>query len=78
METINWVEKGRTWCDLAGREVVVYEQRVYPCDEGPCLESYRVLATRCSASIECNLAGLPCKWAFTNPNVNPLAKHMQH
>lgn len=33
----------------------------------------RVLARGCSLAIDCNLVGLPCRWAFTNPDYDPFA-----
>ena len=67
MATCKWVTARKKWCDLANREVELMERRVYPADTLPSGTGYRVVARKCSAGLACNLAGFPCKWAYTNP-----------
>jgi len=31
------------------------------------------MARKCSSGLECNLNGFSCRWAYTNPNADPLA-----
>ncbi len=67
-----WTQLDRTWCQRAQEEVFLSEQRVFP--EGLLRQAheYRVDARRCSHALQCNLTGLACRWAFTNPEVEPL------
>lgn len=62
-----WVTLGTKYCELLQREVAFMEERVYPTTEAPELTGYRVLAQKCSDDVICNMAGYPCRWAFTNP-----------
>ena len=63
-----WVMVEEKWCDLIGLDVALEERRVYPDDRIPDMESFRVLGRRCTADVACNLAGVHCCWAYTNPN----------
>lgn len=70
MATEIWVEKDSKWCDLIGQDVVLAEKRVFPAEMMPDVLGYRVAGCRCTAAVDCNLAGIPCKWAFTNPTLD--------
>jgi hypothetical protein len=65
-----WVTVGTKYCELLQRNVAFMEQRVYPTIDAPEVVGYRVLAEKCSDDIVCNMAGYPCRWAFTNPLVD--------
>lgn len=65
-----WVTVEEKWCDLIGLDVALEERRVFPGDRIPDMEPFRVLGRRCTAEVACNLAGIPCCWAFTNPNLD--------
>lgn len=71
MAATEWVVVNRAWCDRAGADAVLMEQRVYPADILPDAMSNRVLARKCSIATECNLADLPCKWSYTRPAYDP-------
>lgn len=70
MATEKWVSIGSKWCDLIELDVELEERRVYPADVIPDGETYRVLSRRCTADVACNLANVPCCWAYTNPGVD--------
>jgi hypothetical protein len=67
-----WAQSQAVFCERAQEEVVLSEQRVFP--QGLLRQGleYRVQARRCSHALQCNLNGLACRWAFTNPEVEPL------
>ena len=56
-------------CVLIHRDVELKEQRLYPSADFLHTEgyNYQVRACTCSAAIDCNLAGIPCHWAFNSP-----------
>jgi len=62
-----WVSIKSQHCHFLDREVEQLELRVYAPEVIGEAEPYRVIARKCSDSLECNLAEYPCKWAFTNP-----------
>jgi len=67
-----WVVVGRKKCDLIHQDVELREQRVYPTadflsDFG---RAYQVRACTCTAGIDCNLAGISCKWALNAPDID--------
>lgn len=70
MATQTWTTTGSKYCELIELEIEMEERRVYPPSRLPDTERYRVLNRRCSAEVACNLAGVPCKWAFTNPTTD--------
>ena len=70
MATEKWVAVKNEWCDLIGKEVELLELRVYPADVLPEGQDFQVKARRCSVDVTCNMAGFPCKWAFTNPDID--------
>jgi hypothetical protein len=67
-----WAQSESVFCDRAQEEVVLSEQRVFP--QGLLRQGleYRVKARRCSHALQCNLSGPACRWAFTNPETDPL------
>jgi hypothetical protein len=73
MAFTTWVTAGTKYCDLLQRNITFMEQRVYPTIDAPELAGYRVLAEKCSHDVVCNLAGYPCRWAFTNPSIDRYA-----
>jgi hypothetical protein len=59
------------FCEHVGRDVAFEAELVYPDDILPD-QAPRVLAHRCSLGLSCNQDGRPsCKWAGTNPAVDP-------
>lgn len=70
MATEMWVTVKKKHCELIGLDVALEERRVYPGDRIPDMESFRVLGRKCTADIACNLACIPCQWAYTNPNLD--------
>jgi len=67
MATIKWVKIDGRWCELFCKEVEILQKRVFPAEVMPDVGGYRVLACRCTADIDCNLAGVQCKWAYSSP-----------
>lgn len=70
MTTTKWIVVDKKWCEYIQQEASIMEQRVYPSDLMPDTEPYQVIARKCSANVACNLANMPCDWAFTNPKVD--------
>ncbi|MCZ7669395.1 MAG: hypothetical protein M5U34_20560 [Chloroflexi bacterium] len=70
MTTTKWVIVDKKWCEYIEMEATIMEQRLYPPDLLPDSPSYRVISRKCSANIVCNLTGVPCAYAFTNPTTN--------
>jgi len=61
------------WCDYLSQKAELIEERVYPCDLIPDLTAEFQLRSRwCALGRACNLAGYPCRWAYTNPERDPL------
>jgi len=74
MAKVGWMVVSRIWCRRLSEEVELLEQRAYLDDPLPDVgRPYKVLARKCSAGLECNLNGFSCRWAYTNPNADPLA-----
>lgn len=71
MAAAKWVVVEQKRCDLIGVDVTLQERRIYPADFLIDMVPYQVAACRCSADIICNMAGYPCKWAYTNPDLDP-------
>jgi hypothetical protein len=65
-----WVRVGVKRCDLLDVDVELREQRLYPTVDflRTQVDAYRVLACICTSAITCNMAGISCRWAFTNPD----------
>ncbi len=71
MATEKWVAVKEEWCNLVEQNVELLELRVYPSEVMPEGQEYQVKARKCSVDVTCNMAGFPCKWAFTNPELDP-------
>lgn len=70
--TTVWEVANSIWCDRVRQEVGLLEERIYPGERLPDGGAYyQVHGRKCTLGIECNLAGYPCCWAFTNPNYDP-------
>ena len=67
-----WVTVGEKKCELIGLDVELREQRVYPSDDFlfEFSQLYRLRNCVCSAALDCNLAGIPCKWAYNAPDTD--------
>lgn len=67
-----WVVVGRKNCDLIQQDVELREQRAYATSDflRDFAAPYRVRACVCTAAIDCNLAGIPCKWALNAPDTD--------
>lgn len=76
MAATKWVTIDRKICDLAGYEVELQEWRLYPAEPLPDTLGFQVIACRCTADITCNMAGYPCKWAYTNPTLDPFKERL--
>lgn len=70
MAAQEWTNLGSKYCGLIQMDIKLEEKRVYPSARLPDTERFRVVNRRCSAEVACNLAGVPCKWAFTNPSTD--------
>lgn len=58
------------FCERINQQVALEVEVVYPIDYLP--DPPRILAQRCSHSLYCNqLEKAACKWAGTNPDVDP-------
>ncbi|HNK62544.1 MAG TPA: hypothetical protein PKL78_04500 [Anaerolineales bacterium] len=68
-EKVWQVEKVK-YCEHVGQEVEIESQVIYPADILP-EQPPRVVAHRCSHSLECNLVEKPsCNLCGTNPDLN--------
>jgi hypothetical protein len=76
MAVIQWVTIEKKLCELSGQEVALQERRLYPVDALPDTLGFQVIARRCSVDLTCNMAGYPCKWAYTNPTLDPFAEQL--
>ena len=66
-----WQPIKTRYCNHAGCEVALEAQKVYPADHLPD-QLPRILAHRCSKSMECVLLQrATCVWAGTNPGYDP-------
>ncbi len=72
MANEQWVTIGKKHCDLIELNVELREKRLYTPDTLPDTPGapFRVLQRTCTAACECNMAGVPCCHAFTNPFVD--------
>ncbi|MFN2135368.1 MAG: hypothetical protein ACK2UK_05400 [Candidatus Promineifilaceae bacterium] len=67
MADVKWVKIEGRWCELINKDIEILEKRVYPSEVMPDTSAYHILACRCTAAIDCNLAGIPCEHAYNNP-----------
>lgn len=67
-----WITVGTKVCDYIEMVVEMRERRLYPADILPTATDvdYRVLERRCTGAIPCNMAGIRCEWAYTNPGAD--------
>jgi len=70
MTTTKWVVVDKKWCEYIDMEATIMEQRIYPADVMPDTSSFKVISRKCSANLACNLAEVPCSYAFTNPTTD--------
>lgn len=68
----SWVTVGKKHCEYIQMDVELQELRLYPAEFWPSAADteYRVIERRCTGAIPCNMAGIPCEWAFNNPGVD--------
>lgn len=67
-----WVTVGTKYCSYIDMNVEMRELRLYPAETLPDVSEvgYRVIERSCTGAIPCNMAGIPCEWAFNNPGVD--------
>jgi hypothetical protein len=67
-----WETISKKHCDLIALDVEFRERRVYPTADFLMAQgnAYRVKSCVCTAAIQCNLAGIPCKWAYNSPGLD--------
>ena len=67
-----WVTVGQKTCEYIRQDVELREQRVYPTADflQQFAAPYRVRACLCTAAIDCNMAGISCKWALNAPDTD--------
>ena len=70
MATEMWITIEKKHCDLIGLDVLLEEKRVFPVGRVHEMGCYLTQGCRCSADVACNLAGIPCRWAYTNPDMD--------
>lgn len=71
MAYATWHVRQTHWCEKLGTEAALLEQRVYPNDVMPDFPGAHVSGRKCSRGIDCNLAGIPCPWAYSSFGVDP-------
>ncbi|MEW6094821.1 MAG: hypothetical protein AB1531_12745 [Chloroflexota bacterium] len=58
------------YCEHAKQQVALEAEVLYPIDHLP--DPPRVLSHRCSHGLQCNqMEKVACKWAGTNPDIDP-------
>lgn len=72
MAVETWVTVGTKYCENIDMNVEMRELRLYPAEMIPAAAEvdYRVIQRHCTGAIPCNMAGIPCEWAFNNPGMN--------
>jgi len=73
MASVKWVKIDGRWCELINKDIEILEKRVYPAEVMPDIGGYHVLACKCTADIDCNLAGVRCEYAYNNPGTGAAA-----
>lgn len=68
-----WITVDRKTCEKLNREVEMRELRAYPAADflRTFERRFQVSSCSCSAALECNLAGVPCRWAFNSVESEP-------
>lgn len=69
MAVTRWVVVGSQHCRIIDKDVELKEQRIYPLNDFLWMEDmeHKVRACTCSSAVECNMVGVSCRWAYTNP-----------
>lgn len=72
MAITKWVTIGAKRCDLTDLNVELKELRVFPANDflRAMGNEHRVRYCTCSAAIDCNMAGVPCRWALNRSGSN--------
>lgn len=66
-----WQISKTCYCEQVGQEITIETEVVYPAEHLPD-QPPRVIAQRCSNSLECNmLEKMVCAYCGTNPNYKP-------
>jgi hypothetical protein len=71
MAGLSWREERRMLCPRAGQIARLWVEVVSPAELLGDEQHDQVRARRCDLDMECNLAGYSCRWAFTNPDLDP-------
>jgi hypothetical protein len=71
MAGLTWREERRMLCPHPGVIARLLVQVISPNEILADGTGDHVHARRCSLDLECNQAGYPCRWAFTNPDLDP-------
>ncbi len=67
-----WKVEKIKYCELAGREVTLEDEVIYPAESLPD-QPARIKAHRCSYANICNRMDIPgCIWSGKNPDRQPL------
>lgn len=66
-----WVVVAVKHCGMIDKDVEFKEQRVYPSNDNLWMHGmgHQVRACTCSAAVDCNMAGVPCRWAYNSPYI---------
>ena len=66
-----WKVEKIAYCELAGREVTLEDEVVYPSESMPD-QPARINSHRCSYAMICNQTDIPgCVWSGKNPDRQP-------
>jgi hypothetical protein len=72
MASVNWETTRTMNCERLGSEVALLEKRVYPSDYlNTAFAGFHKEGVCCSHGIECNLAGLKCRYSGLTPDYDP-------
>ena len=71
MAAKQWVVVAAKHCEMIDKDVELKEQRVYPVNDILWMPGmgYQVRACTCSAAVECNMAGVPCRYAYDSSDI---------
>lgn len=61
-------------CELIDLDVEIRELRLYPSNDFLRVQGndYRVKFCGCTAAVQCNMAGIPCRWALNGYSTDRL------
>lgn len=67
MAITKWTVVSSKHCEFIDQDVDLKEQRVFPSSDFLRMQGikHQVRACTCSAAIQCNLIGIPCRFALT-------------